>query len=27
MIMLGSNCCTELEAGGTYDVGSITLDQ
>jgi sugar lactone lactonase YvrE len=26
MIMLGSNCCTELEAGGSYDVGSITLD-
>ena len=26
MIMLGGNCCTELEAGGTYDVGSITLD-
>ena len=26
IILIGSNCCTDLVAGGSYDVGSITLD-
>ena len=26
IILIGSNCCTDLVAGGSYDVGAITLD-
>jgi hypothetical protein len=27
LIMIGGNCCTEMQAGKSYDVGSITLDR
>ncbi len=27
LIMIGGNCCTEMQAGKSYDVGSIKLDQ
>lgn len=26
IILIGSNCCTQLPAGGSFDVGAITLD-
>jgi hypothetical protein len=26
IILIGGDCCTALTAGGTYDVGAITLD-
>lgn len=26
IILIGSNCCTDLTAGASYDVGAITLD-
>jgi hypothetical protein len=27
LIMIGGGCCTEMQAGKSYDVGSITLDR
>ena len=26
LVMIGSNCCTELESGGSYDIGAIEVE-